>query len=485
MNVNKNAGVNEIKISLVSLQNDAERVPPVGLVYIATYLQEILELTKKNIRIVDRNYFDVMGEIRKFNPDIIGISAMTINYQDAISFASEIKKWKNIPIIVGGVHISTLPTSLKKCFDVGVIGEGEETIAELVKLYQKKRRLATADLKKIRSIVYFERDNLKMTPLRDPIELDSLPLPDFKFAHPGYFKRVEVPGIGGARINCYVLSSRGCPYRCMFCSTSRFWGKMRLHSPEYTAKAIEKSIKEFNADHIKVLDDLFAISPERMRLIKKELEKRGVFQRIKEMESTARANLISDKLCEAMREVKLKLVNFGFESGSDKVLEYLKGGNVSVEMNKRAILICKKYGVGVYGSLIYGSPGETLEDMKKTNEFIDFSLRNGVDHLWSFVATPFPATPFWEIALKKGTVSGSMNFKLLDHHYEGRPLLLDDNISVREFREIFSKGRKKLRKFKVRLIKKFLLRSPSNAIRLFINEPKYYARRIFKQLLKQ
>ncbi len=352
-------------------------------------------------------------------------------------------------------------------------------------LYLKKQKFEKNDLAKIRVVIYFDKDKLKITSLRKPIELDSFPLPDFKFVHPNYFKSVEVPGVSGTRVNCYLLSSRGCPYRCVFCSTSRFWGKMRLHSPEYTAKIIEKNVKEFNADHIKILDDLFTISPERINLIKKELEKKGVFHKIKEMEGTAIANLVSDKLCEAMKDIKLNLVNFGFESGSDRVLKYLKAGTVSVEMNKKAILICKKHGIGVYSSLMYGSPGETMENMEETNKFLNFCLNNKVDNLWSLVATPFPATPFWEIALKKGTVSDNMDFRLLDHHYGGMPLLLDEGISTQEFRKVFLKGRKKLRKFKINLIKKFLFRNPSKAIILFLKEPRYYASRILKQIMKQ
>lgn len=474
-----------MKIILISLQKDAERVPPMGLVYLATYLENKLNLSKKEIKIVDKNFFDIEKEIEKFKPDIIGIGAMTINYQEAISLASKIKKRKNIPIIVGGVHISSLPTSLKKCFDVGVIGEGEETFSELVSLYSKKGKFEKKDLEKIKSIVYFDNNKIKTTSLREPIELDSLPLPDFKYAHPNYFKEEEIPGIVDTRISAYLISSRGCPYRCVFCSTARFWGRMRLHSPEYTARIAEKFIKDFNANHIKVLDDLFTINSERVNLIRKEFEKRNILNKIKEIQCTARANLINDKLCKSMKDIKIKLINFGFESGSERILKYLKAGSVSVEMNKKAILLCKKYGFIIYGSLMYGSPTETIEDMKKTNEFIDFCIKNKVSNVWSLVATPFPATPFWEIALKKRTVSNDIDFNLLDHHNIERPLLLEDNISLKEFQKVFFKGRKKLRKLKINLIKNFLLDNPSKALRLFIKQPTYYSTRILKQVLKQ
>ena len=78
-----------------------------------------------------------------------------------------------------------------------------------------------------------------------------------------------------------------------------------------------------------------------------------------------------------------------------------------------------------------------------------------------------------------------MNFKLLDHHIENRPLLLEDNISTQEFKKVFGKGRKKLRKFKINLIKEFVLRNPAKAAGLFLKEPRYYTSRIIRQVLKQ
>ncbi|MFH1591814.1 MAG: radical SAM protein [Candidatus Woesearchaeota archaeon] len=477
--------LSNLKIAFVSLQKDAERVPPTSLIYLATYLREKINLPKENIKIIDKNYHDVKKEIENFNPSILAITAMTVLYQEAINLASEIKKSTNIPILIGGVHTSSLPESLKKCFDVGLIGEGEETLKELIDLYLKKERFDNEDLKKIKSIVYHENNQIKRTPLRNPLNLDSLPIPDFTFAHEGYFIKKEIAGISGVGVKCFLLSSRGCPYRCVFCSTSRFWGKMRFHSPEFIAKTVEKAIEDHNADYIQVHDDLFAINTERLISIRREFEKRGILEKIKGIEVAGRANLITDELCEEMKSLKVRVVNFGFESGSERVLDYLKGGSVTVEMNKNAIKSCRKYGFNVYGSLMYGSPSETIEDMKKTNEFIDFCLEEGVSYVWSFVSTPFPATPFWDIALERNKVSPNMNFSLLGHHNIKKPLLLDPEIPTELFARVFLKGRRKLRLFKLNLLKKFILKHPTRTVIMIIKEPKYYLGRVFRQLINQ
>jgi len=475
----------KLKIALVSLQKDAEKEPPLGLVYLATYLRDVVGLKQENIKVLDRNYFKIEKEINLFKPHLFGITAMTIDYEKATKFALKIKQKNKIPIILGGVHISTLPESFRKCFDIGVIGEGEKTLEELINLYLRKGKFNNKDLIKIKSIVYFVDNKIKKTKLRAPLELDSLPLPDFDFINRDYFKKKEDSGTGEITISCYLFSSRGCPYRCKFCSTARFWGKMRLHSPEYIARIVEDQIKKYKSDHIRVMDDLFSFSPERLDSIRKAFEERGIFDKIKGINSTVRANLVTDKLCQAMKKIKIKVVNFGFESGSDRILKYLKAGSVNVDMNKRAVIMCKKYGFSVYGSLMYGSPTETLEDMKKTNEFIDFCIKNNANYIWSFVTTPFPSTPFWDIALERGKVSNDMNFDLLTHHSIDNPLLLDPEIDKQEFKKIFLEGRKKLVKLKIKLIKDFARKNLLSTIVMFAKEPKYYAERVYLKVFKQ
>jgi anaerobic magnesium-protoporphyrin IX monomethyl ester cyclase len=475
----------KLKIALVSLQKDAERVPPVGLVYLASFLTEKVRIPRENIKIIDKNFDDITSEILRFKPDLIGISAMTVQYQNAIELATGLKKMSPAPIIVGGVHISTLPSSLKKCFDVGVIGEGEQTLSELFELFLKKGDFNQKDLRRIKSVVYLDGSEIKINPQRENIDLETLPMPDFDFVHKDYFKKSEIPSLGKMGVKGFLLTSRGCPYRCEFCSTARFWGRMRLQSPKKVAGIMKMLLEKHQASYFQVMDDLFTVSAMRLNQIREALIEEGIFEKIEGIDSTARANLMNDALCQAMRAIKIKTINFGFESGSERVLKYLKAGSVSVEMNKNAIRLGVKYGFNVYGSLMYGSPTETIEDMNRTNEFIDFALKNGAKNIWSFVATPFPATPFWNIALERGTVNNNMNFNLLSHHNLKRPLLLDKNISTEEFRRVFLTGRRKLRKFKIFLIWNFFIKNPSQTFLMCIKEPKYWSERIYRQLMNQ
>ena len=148
-------------------------------------------------------------------------------------------------------------------------------------------------------------------------------------------------------------------------------------------------------------------------------------------------------------------------------------------------MLCRKYGLNVYGSLMYGVPGETIDDMEKTNEFIDFAIQHGASYIWSFVATPFPATPFWEIALQRGKVSNTMDWSKEDLHNVEDPLLLDDTVDRELFRQVFQRGRNKLRKLKFKLILRFALKNPFAAARMLLKEPRYYLPMLTKWLFRQ
>jgi radical SAM superfamily enzyme YgiQ (UPF0313 family) len=484
---NSENALEKIKIAFISLaQEEFERCPPIGLVYITTYLRDRAGLNPNNLRIIDLNYMNLEEELEKFCPNIICFSAMTVDYGKVSKLAQKMRKKYQIPFILGGVHISTLPSSLCKSFDIGVLGEGELTLAEIIKVYSKNMSLSERELKKIKGIVFFWNNKLILNTPREPIkELDSLPIPDFKLVNRDYFKESEIPAVSSIGIKCYLITSRGCPYRCLFCSTSRFWGRMRFHSADYTARIVKKAIEDFGATHVRVMDDLFSVSVQRVREVKEAFENYGLLNKIKTIECQPRANLMTDELCKALKEIKVKTLNFGFESGSERMLQWLKQESVTVEMNRKAILMCNKYGFNVYGSLMYGSPSETLEDMQKTNEFIDFALKHHAKHIWSFISTPFPATPFWDVALKRGKVKNDMDWNLLSHQNIDDPLLLDESIDKEEFKKVFLEGRKKLRRMNIGLIRDLVLNSPFGVIRLFVKDPVYYLSRISSQVFKQ
>jgi radical SAM superfamily enzyme YgiQ (UPF0313 family) len=193
----------------------------------------------------------------------------------------------------------------------------------------------------------------------------------------------------------------------------------------------------------------------------------------------ARANTIDEEICVLLKRLGVVFLNFGFESGNPRVLKMLKQ-NVTPEQNKNAILLAKKYGFYVFGSLIFGTPSETIKEMKDTIKFIDFAIKNKIDGLWTFVMTPFPSTQVWEIAKQRNKVNKDMDWSLLSHQNLEKPLLLDSDISIEKFRQILFIARKKLNKLRVRQAMKYILADPLNLIKEIINRPKVIYRSFFQ-----
>ena len=431
-----------MKLALVNILDVAE-VPPMGLAYIATYLREYMGF--ENTKIIDINAENVWNGIKRYKPDVIGISSMTITYSKAMELAKRIKQELDVPCLIGGAHISTLPSSLSDDFDFGIVGEGEQTMLELIQLYEKYGEFQKEKLKEIKGLAYHNNGKVNLTEKRDLIlPLDKIPIPDMRFLNPLYFsdKRIFFTDRIGRAAN--VLTARGCPYRCVFCSTSVLWQKVRYHSVEHICGEVNELIDKYKVNAIQIWDDIFTINKKRLRDIAEAFKKEGINEKV-EFSCQPRVNLIDDEMCEILKEIGIVSVGFGFESGSDKILNYLKAGSATVEQAKSAVKICKKHGLKVFGSFMFGSPSETLEDIRQTLDLIGLMRENGVDLIWAFISTPFPATEFWEVAKARGKVNDDkMDWDILSHSYVENPLLLDDSVDIDEFKRLFEEAKQRI-----------------------------------------
>lgn len=418
-----------------------------GILSLMTYLKHYSEFPLE-MTLADANFdTNLMDKVISFKPDVVGISAMTIEYAQAIEFAKELKKRLNVPIILGGVHISTLPTSLHSSFDMGVIGEGEETLLDILKLYNQKKAFLPDDLRTIKGIVFYANNEKCITEPRVFLDLDNIPIWDRSLLNQGYFKPRRMHN-GKTGVSETIFTTRGCPYNCRFCSTKSFWKKVRSHSPEHVVKEIKYLYDIHKIKFIVIMDDLFTADRARIKEIIRLLRQEDLLGKIT-FSCNARANLVDENLCKLLKEMNVVYVGFGFESGSDRILKWLKkDDSLSAEKNKKAAKLCKDYGFIVEGSLIFGSPGETIDDMNKTLELIDYFIKIKLDNVWPFILTPYPATEIWEIAKQRGKVKDNeMDWNLLSLNGT-EPILLDETISREQFMQVFLQARKKLKYFK-------------------------------------
>ncbi len=408
-------------INTIDPHQDIERkYPPLGIGYLVAALRQRFGRQAFQFKIIDCK---VEQEIKKFKPDLVGISSVTQNYNLAGKYARLAKKY-DLPTIIGGVHISMVPVSLTKDMDVGVLGEGEETICDLIALFLSENKLTKSSLAKIKGIVYRNGNGeICFTLPRKIIEpLDKLPLPARDL-----FK---------IRNHTYMFTSRGCPYRCAFCSSCRFWGKVRLFSAQYVVREIQYLIEYYKVKSINFQDDIFILNKERIREIVDLLEKEKILGKVT-FEGSVRANLVDQETACLLKKMGFKYLYMGLESGQAGILKYLKGSNVTVQNNYRAVNIIKSQGIRAYGSFVIGSPQESKKDILATLRFIKKSKLDGFEMC---VLTPFPGTPVWEYALSQELVSENMDWDKLKINFAKNyksAVILSEQLSRQDLHKLY------------------------------------------------
>lgn len=397
------------------------RYPPLGLGYLVSSLRRYFGVQTFEFKVVKTSS---EAEGTDFKPDLVGITSVTQNYSIAKQYATRFKR-KGIPVLMGGIHISMLPLSLTPDMDVGVMGEGEKTIVDIFELFLNKGALVSDELSKIGGIVYRDPDgHLHVTEERDPIlPLDQIPLPArdlFPIAR-----------------HSYLFSSRGCPYRCIFCASSRFWGRVRFFSAEYVLQEIVELVKRYGVKLISFYDDLMIADVSRLRKMVGLLQKKEILGRVK-FSLNARANLLTEEVVRLLKDMNVVSVGMGLESGNGRILRYLKGNNISVDDSRVAIRLLKKYHIAANASFVIGSPDETMDEILDTFRFIKTSGLNFVD---TYVLTPFPGTPIWEIGKKNGAVDDDMEWERLNVNYgkNPHPVILSNILEKREIDRLFAK----------------------------------------------
>jgi len=425
-------------------------LPTLGLGYLVSSLRKEFGYNNTEVKIVRQ---DIEQAISEFGPDIIGISSLTINYNRAIRYA-KIAKQHGLPIIIGGMHISALPSTLTSDMDVGVIGEGERTIVDLVKLFCDKGNFNQDELENIEGIAFWRDGEVIVTKERKLIEpLDDIPMP-----------ARDLFAIDG---RIHMITSRGCPYRCVYCTSSRFWGKGRSFSEEYVVDEIEYLLKLYKVKRIEFWDDLFAMSKARVGRIVELMEKKGILGKVSFFVE-ARSSQIDSELAQLFRRMHVAEVAMGLESGCPNTLEYLKGKNITINDHINAINILRDNGIEPSGAFIIGSPKETREDILQTLEFIK-EMRLTTFNV--FTLRPFPGAPVWEYAKARGFVADDMDWDVFNTRFGGdtdEVTTLSEILSRDEIHELFLMFQREQLKGLRRVLIRIALRNPLVIPRLLL-----------------
>ncbi len=373
--------------------------PPLGLAYLGSMLEENghkptiadLNIVRKRTGENREKWFEQLEKmLSRFKPDLVGITCNTFERFEVFEIADFVKQKTQLPVVVGGIHATFCAKEILAnipSIDIITRGEGEVTLLEICEKLESGK-----PLKKTRGITYRDDEGrIVESPLRPLIEdLDILPFPArYLLAVKEYPIRMAASaGLDRYKVT-NIISSRGCPFKCGFCSTTLMWGsKIRYRSPKNLVDEMEETLEDFGfLDGFTFSDDNLTVDRERTIEICRMIRDRGLDI---VWDCYAHVNTISEDLVENMASVGCKLITFGVESGSQRMLKIM-GKNTNLDKIKKAVKICRRYDILPKCNFMFGYPGETEEDVKRTFKFIKQNLQPNevtiIDHVWLYPGT--------------------------------------------------------------------------------------------------
>lgn len=396
-----------MKICLIHVKENWTPVPPMGITIIGTLLKQ----SNHKIMILDINIQEkekYTQKIKDFKPDLIGFSVMTTAYSITKEFTSYIRKQLKDRALLcwGGVHPTALPTEtlLDNNLDFVVYGEGEYALLEIADKFDQ----GNLKFNEINGIVFKGDINGKETILKTPSrqliqDLDKLPIPDrslldnFKWylSPPGILRGKFYYGI------TTMYTSRGCPYKCIFCASKSIHGSnIRRRS---VGNVIEEMVylKGIGVKGIYFNDDTFATD---MDWLKEFCSKVKLLNMVWGCQT--RANIAQDmEMLQMIKDAGCVQVDIGAESGSQKILNTLKKG-ITIEQIKKSFENLKKVKMKTFATFILGNPGETIEDVKMTEELARLAP-GGVSFL---ILVPYPGCELYSMAKENSWFLGDIKF---------------------------------------------------------------------------
>ena len=385
------------------LEEIANIMQPLGIGYIAA----VLEQNHFDVRIIDCRVLNIsldklLNILKKTKPDVIGITATVLEIQKSIKFARILKK--ELPdslLVLGGPHLTSAPlkTMQQSVFDIGIIAEGEYPMLEIVQMLAKSKtgKFDASQLKKIKGILYNNKGKIELTSPRPYIQdLDSVPFPA-RHLYPPLSRYSPVPASYIKLPLGHIMTSRGCPYQCIFCDRKIFGNKFRARSPKNVVDELEELIKVHKAKEIKFFDDTFTLDKKRVYEILAEMKQRKLkFP----WSCLTRVDCVDYHLLKALKDAGCWQVAFGLESGDQRMLNVMKKG-VTVEQNKNAVIWAKKAGLNVRAYFVLGMPGETPISLRRT---IEFAKSLPIDIVTFYTVTLYPGNELYEIVKKQGKI---------------------------------------------------------------------------------
>jgi radical SAM superfamily enzyme YgiQ (UPF0313 family) len=362
--------------------------PPLGIAYIAAVLEKEHKVSILDTQTLNLTREGIKAAIKKFNPDIVGITCMTPTIEASLEISELAKEVsKDIVTVLGGPHLSVFPkeTLSYEHVDFGVVNEGEIVFPKLISALEGKKRFSDID-----GLVYKDNGRIKFNPPKSYVKnLNSLPfparhlLPNKKY----YSIHADYPFTT-------MITSRGCPFNCSYCFKGVFGRILRLRSPKNVVDEIELCL-EMGFKEIWFYDDIFTVNKKRTAEICSEILERGLKFK---WTAITRVDCVDYELLKKMKRAGCYRIRYGVESGDQEILNLMNKG-INLHTVRKTIELTKKVGIEPFCFFMLGYPGEDKRKIKKT---IDFAIK--LDPNWAMFSNtvPFPATKLLEQAYEAG-----------------------------------------------------------------------------------
>ena len=397
------------------LRNDV--FPHLGLGYLTASLIE----RGFDVEVVDYAVAKPSERDRFLNAchDVVGISAATFHYKEAIDLSKKIKdRYPSTRVVIGGPHVTLMKDAVmdEETVDYGILGEGEESFRLLIEILVERDEASKENLKKVPGLMFRLEGTKIVNPSGSWIrDLDSLSFPAFhKFPMERY--------------DCYpLLTSRGCPYQCVYCSNPTIWGRQwRARSARNIVSEIEYSLEYFNIPYnwFVIVDDTFNLNMKRAEafcdlIIEKKLDINwGCWG--------FRADRISATLAAKMKKAGCLSVGIGIESADPQILLAMKKGE-TIEKITDGIRILNRAKIDVIGQFMIGNPGDILKTIQRS---IAYAKSQPLANIEFYLAIPYPGTTLWDYVKKHGILLKDDYTSY--HHFSNKPVFETPEFTARE-----------------------------------------------------
>lgn len=406
-------------------------VPPLGLAYIAA----VLEKNGYTVKIIDAalegfyaeeqvnknhyryglTYSELIQHMQQFKPDIVGVSCLFSPQFQNLQLVCKAAKEYNPDIITmaGGEHPSVFSKEIleqDKNIDFIVIGEGENTVLELVKCVESGRDYSILD-----GLAFRQNGQAGVNPKSNFIlDIDSIPFPARHLLNMNKYLEINLPQATTPlrKPNTFMITSRGCSGHCVFCATTKHWGnRYRTRSPENVIEEIKFLKDTYKIKELHFLDDNLTLNKKRAI---------GIFSKLKELNLDIKwctpqgvaAWTLDEELLKVLKESGCYELTLAVESGDEKVLKNIirKPGNI--EHIKNIVKIMKRLKIATSAFFVSGFPGETKEDIKKTFTLAD---ELELDHAMFLIASPLPGTELYDICKEKKYLTNEYDYNNIEY----------------------------------------------------------------------